>query len=209
MSKTRPLIVLLLTVWALHIVAQVSANSMQTGVLDLQKRISQGEHKAILEMGDIGDKSLVAYLRRLSLESRWKGDERVKSNIQMALAKLGEQKEFDEIVNQLKNKDPHVQYAAVRKLVYIGGNKSIRILVALLDETKWRAVGDPDARGPNGELPQDRVGYSPLNEDAMRALSELVPNPPVNYKEGRPKQSDVPKWKDWWGTNKSKYASES
>jgi HEAT repeat protein len=184
----------------------------ELAINDLVKKVEGGNADALLEMGRRGDKSVVPYLQALwektSKDSRSETNPKWVANIQMALAKLGEKKQVDEIWKELKNDDPSIQTAAIKKLTYVGGNQAVLALVNLLDNSVLLR-GKSMQRSPSSteQVRQGVVFFGPLNLMAMEALGQIVPNPPVLYtNEIKAKQDDVKIWKDWWEKNKSKYS---
>jgi len=122
----------------------------------------------------------------------------------MALAKLGDEKERNQILMDANTgDDPALQELAVRKLAYVGGSDAIRTLVGLLGMDKPRNPKgyDPKLDRPVEERPLDRVVFVPLNLRAMEALAQIVSNPPVDPK-AKPTQADVPLWRKWYEMHK-------
>ena len=173
-------------------------------VEELILKAESGDRQAILQMGSLGDQSAVPYLQKIREDSS-EGFGSASSYAQMALAKLGVKKELDEILKEANSDDPAIQQAAVKKLGYIGGRDAIGALVGLLDQNKYRSMKgfDPNRRGPNGERPQGREVFPPLNLDAMRALSQIVSSPPVDPR-ATPTEADVATWRRWYEANKDK-----
>lgn len=173
-----------------------------TGVVE---RVQKNDAKAILEFGEDGDKSVIPMLREelLKKDKRFGG---AASNAQMALAKLGEKKQLDEILAENDSDDPVTQDHAIEKLAYVGGKEAIVKLGSLLSDDQYRSMKgfDPNKRGPRGEQPQGDVVFLPRSELATKALSRIVPNAPTQSKK-KPSKEDIQKWRDWWKTNKQKY----
>ena len=185
--------------------AQAGTEQKKAKVKPLMERVESGDQKAILDLGLLGDKSVIPYLQEIIAQASHKNFGGEASNAQMALAKLGEKKQLDEILSELYSDDPAIQDDAIKKLTYVGGKDSIRTLAKLLDDTKWRQMKgfDPNQRGPHGEIPQGRVLYPPRSLLAMKALAQIVPNPPASSTI-EPTEEDLPKWREWWKDNNDK-----
>lgn len=200
------LLVVMLTV---SVNAQAGTEQKKAKVKPLMERAEAGDQKAILDLGLLGDESVIPYLKKF-LEQPNKNFGSAASNAQMALARLCGGEQFEEILNELKSEDPSVQTDAIKKLTYVEGPKSIRVLAKLLTDSdenkKWRVMKgyDPNKRGPQGEIPQGKVFYHPRNYLAMKALAQIVPNPPT-MPTSEPTEEDLPKWREWWESNKDKY----
>lgn len=173
----------------------------------LIEQIEHGNHNAILELGNTGDKTIIPYLQKL-LQHPNKNFGSIASNTQMALAKLGDEKQLDEILSELNSDTPKVQDDAIKKLSYVRNNKSIKALVQLLDDpqfTKYRSLKGSGTNGKQDEKPRlDRALYEPLSYMAMKALANIVPNPPIDPKT-QPTKDHIQKWQHWWENNKGKY----
>lgn len=168
---------------------------------ELIKNIEGGNKNAILELGSIGDQSVIPFLEKL-LQSPNKNFGGVAANAQMALAKLGRKEQLDEILAELNSEDWGLQDHAIKKLAYVGGNESVKALVKLLDDRKWRK--GKEWSGPKGERAMDKVFYSPRSDLAMKALAQIVPNPPIDSTV-EPTEEHLQKWRVWWKNNKHKY----
>lgn len=177
------------------------SSERETKIRQLKERAQKNDSKAVLELGEEGDGSVVQMLREL----RKKGEKHFGApgaNAQMALAKLGEKKEFDEIVGELNSEDPRTQDNAIEKLTYIGGPKAIKALCPLLQMDKTRR---PKWNMPVGGVnPKGKVFYASLGVMAARALAKIVDSPPVPPKE-IPSNEDLSKWKAWWESNRAKF----
>jgi len=148
------------------------------------REIEKGERQAILDLGKMADRSAIPYLQRLRQNEDGGQFGSISISAQMALAKLGDEKEMGQILSEANSDDPRLQERAVSKLAYVGGKEAIATLIGLLGIDKYRDQkgGEPNRRGPNGELPFERVIFEPLNLDAMKVLAQIVPNPPVDPK---------------------------
>jgi hypothetical protein len=163
------------------------AKVLQPQTVRVIEKINQGDTQAILELGRLGDRAAIPYLKELRqkprpdrschaiLDIRMAREEAktelyetfpcVPDNAVMALAKLGEQDQMREIVQELESADYVVQVEATLKLAYLGGPEAIRMLVNLLDRHEGRAVSD--------------FFYPALSQMAAYALARIVPDPPV------------------------------
>src|SRR5262249_25121538 len=111
---------------------------------------------------------------------------------QMALAKLGDDQSFKDIIADLDSPYIDVQYSVLEKLKYIGGKKSFKVLYRLLDDDQ----PPPPPRERGGD-----VAYYPLAIAAMNTLYDMVRDPPprtLYYYSTEP----VPIWKKWFENHK-------
>src|ERR1043166_965506 len=100
--------------------AQGGGDYSPSRVSALIQAAKAGDPTKILEMGSLGDRSAVPYLQEV-VHSRHRYFGSPAANAQMALAKLGEQKQWGEILRELHSDEPTEQDHAVEKLSYIGG----------------------------------------------------------------------------------------
>jgi hypothetical protein len=166
-----------------------TAQSSQLPIATLKVQIEQGDKEAILELGRRGDRSVIPFLKTY-LQSSENDYGSVGANAQMALAKLGEDAQFQEILHKLDSDDPWVQNDAVEKLVYVGDPRAIKALVKLIkaDDNRMRTSDKAhDVLSP------------PLSHIAVRALARIVPNPPVGFDGniGFLRREDIRLWEAW------------
>lgn len=156
--------------------------------------------KEILEIGRKGDKSKIAQLRKLKA-GKDKSLRGAAANAQMALARMGEKREMDEILAEAKDDDPEVKLNSVKKLGYVRNKAAVQALALQLDDTKLKRKSFKDKDG------KSRVGHvifgAPAFE-AIKELSDIAPDGPKIDKDN-PTEDDVKRWKEWWKTNKQKY----
>lgn len=121
---------------------------------------------------------------------------------QMALAKLGERRELDEILEESRSDEADVRSNALEKLAYVGGKTAINALAAQLEEkARFRAT---KLKMKDGSFIEGDAAFPPPSHQAMAALEKLVPDPP-EYNRDFPGDADVEIWKAWWKANKKKY----
>lgn len=155
----------------------------------------------IRELGDKKDAANIPYLKRVKA----RGEKRTNSaavNAQMALAKLGEKREMDEIVLETKSLDPAVQEYAIDKLAYVANKSAVRALIDLLDDKSKHRRKVWESK--DGRKRVSDVIHEPASHQAMRVLIKIVPDGP-KFKNPVPTKDDVTAWKDWWKKNKDKY----
>ena len=199
---------LMILVITLPIFCQTKSPSAR--VQEKIQQIEKGDDRTILDLGTLGDRSAVPYLQKLrrNPDGGFWGNASISA--QMALAKLGDEKAKEQILAEASSDDnPALQVHAVGELAYLGGKDVIRILIGLLamDKERFGKGFDPNRRDPNGEHPIDVVIYDPLNLNAMRALTQIVSNPPVDPK-AEPKQADVPLWRKWYEAHKDDHHND-
>ena len=176
-------------------VVSVNVALAQTDILsesakELKSKVEDGNYDAILEAGNSDDKSLIPYLKSMTLNSKDKWNEASRAfKAQIALAKLGDQDAFNEILAETDAPEPYVQDSALKKLSLVGGNKSFKKLYSLLDDFSDR----------KGEAID--VIYFPRGSLAITLLSQMVSDPPTNPKRYG-MQEDVKLWKAWFEKHK-------
>jgi hypothetical protein len=143
-------------------------------VEDLKEEVKSGYVSAILELGATGDQSAVSLLRKVMAEPK-KLVNTQEGAAQMALAKLGDQQEFNEIVRDAHSDDPTPMGEGIDKLAYIGGPAAIAALGNLLHDTRGRTR-------ERHKHAFDSVIYGAPYGYAMVALAKIVPNPPLGTK---------------------------
>lgn len=173
---------------------------------ELFKRVRAHDSDAILEIGRRREKSIIPLLReQAKLENKSFGG--AAASAQMALAKLGERVEMDQILAELRDENPAVQSDAVRKLTYIGGNEAVVVLGSLLADTNWRRSKRyyPSRRGPHGERPRSAPWYEPPAYMAARALAQVTGAflPPEN---DFITESYLAQWQLWWADYKKTHS---
>jgi hypothetical protein len=185
------------------------ATRMQPQMEQLIEKIDNGDMQAILALGKLGDRTAVPYLKKLyqqlrpdscfSVRNPKEASERGKReiyetfncaspNAQMALAKLGEQAQLREILQELASDNARIQNEATYKLAYVGGTEAIQALAGLLD-------GDNRTRSSRS----GHVLYSPLRQLAAYALARMVPDPPVGPEVAFHDMTDeqLELWRKW------------
>ena len=123
------------------------------------------------------------------------------ANAQMALARLGEKREMDEILAESKSDDPEVTLASVKKHGYVRSKAAVQALVLQLDDTKLKRKSQ---RGPDGKIRTGHVIFGAPAFEAAKELADIAPDGPQTSKDN-PTEDDVKRWKEWWKTNKQKY----
>jgi hypothetical protein len=138
--------------------------------------------------GNSGDKSFIPFLKDV-LQSR-KLDHQNWDKPQMALAKLGEREQQQQIVCIFYRGDNYeAQNAGIRQLPYIGGWFSIRLYVEMLANKQiYSHWGKSEPHG------SDAVLESP-DSMALTYLPRLVPGlPPLNEKDWKETQRQWPEY---------------
>lgn len=171
-----------------------------TNAGDVQEAVSSPDPKEILEIGRTGDKSKIAQLRKLK-EKKDKSLHGEAVSAQMALARLGEKREMDEILTEANDTDPEVKLNAVKKLGYVGNTAAVNALALQLDDMKLRRKS---SRGQDGVMRPGHVIFGAPALAAVKELSDIVPEGP-KFNKDNATEDDVKRWKEWWGKNKAKY----
>jgi hypothetical protein len=133
----------------------------------LSDGIQKGDIEDILQAGRSGDPSFVPQL----LAYRRKAGKHIEIHearaVQLALAKLGQPVELQEVRCEFLFGSPSVQFDALDRLQYLGGWFSIDAVRKVLDNPDYRGGGD-------------RAGaFAPLGSSAVRRLPAIVPDAPA------------------------------
>ncbi len=144
----------------------------------------------------------------------------IQGNLQVALAQLGDDEMFGQIVAGLNGA---TAYESVRKLEFIGGKRAVGALVKALDfpeEVVQKARTQGCANGPAYCHAPWRDFYKPIwtttayspqvdrescltetfHECLLYALGKMVKDPPVAPGADATPQN-MAKWKEWWAKN--------
>ena len=146
----------------------------------------------------------------------------IQGNLQVALAQLGDEEMFDQIVVELSGA---TAYESVRKLEFIGGKRAVDALVRALDVPeevvqKARAQGQGCGNGPAYCHARWQTFYKPIwgtiaysaQVDRESCFSEtfhgclvyvlghMVKDPPV-VRGAEATAQNIGKWKEWWAKN--------
>jgi len=135
--------------------------------------IQNGDEAQILQAGQSGDRSVVPYLREQLKKSKDKIGGPA-SRVQIALAKLDETKELQEVFCEIDYGDYAVSKSAIEtKLPYIKGWYSAEIISGILDH---RFAKDP-------KVPKhyaDDLGVIPLSQLLLTgSISRIFPDAPT------------------------------
>src|SRR6185312_11760669 len=133
--------------------------AQQPAIDDLAKRVKTGAPEAILDAGSYGGVELIPLLRehltdkavpRYELSGKWEQAEAA----QIALAKLGQKKQQQQVACELAYGNLPEQSLAFDKAAYIGGWFAINHLAAFLPDSEYnsnRYLPEPGA--PHGDGP--------------------------------------------------------
>jgi hypothetical protein len=177
----------------------------------LAREVDWGMSEAILEIADHGDAEAEGVLRKFPPPAQAMSLGTLQGNLSAALAKLGDQKEFDRIVARGAINVP-------RTLEYIGGRQAVEALVGALltpsEHASLKAVAMakciqkyyPNVEKTHGEraceksMTSDRE-LETLQTDLLNRLARMVKNAPLPV--GAPyTTANVERWRDWWPKNK-------
>jgi hypothetical protein len=149
----------------------------------------------------------------------------IQGNLQVALAQLGDDEMFDQIVAELSGA---TAYESVRKLEFIGGKRAVDALVKALDVPeevvqKARAQGVGCGNGPaycharwrdfykpiwgtipyNAQIDRESCFGETFHRCLVYVLGRMVKDPPVAPGAEATAQN-VAKWKEWWAKNRER-----
>lgn len=231
MSTHRSLAALLIFVVAIvalgflagtgHVIA---AEARDTVIEPLLMRIKNGDREAALEIGRLNNSQIVPALRELlkieQLRKRFPQEELLEKlkgqrsyygsmdgNLRMALAKLGDDEEFQGIVNSLSDQSPMVQEDSVKMLLYIAGAKSVRVLMGIVtsDHPRFQEARFMKEVNAKGETVESDVMFGPLALSAIDAVQELIKETPGRRRKGEFYTGYIARWRQWWVNNSRNY----
>ncbi len=197
----------------------------------LARRVDWGFPDAILAIAANGGDAALPILRKFPVP--WKPEmmgyavsapfnpnwEMIQGNVQVALAQLGDDAMFAQIVAGLSGETP---YQSVRKLQYLGGKHSVDALVSSLDLSEdtvqkarmkecairacypdvrvhWRQIWKLQMDGH--EIETELCQAMSFHSCVVGVLGYMVKDPPLP--PGAPATPEnIQKWKDWWAKNK-------
>lgn len=160
----------------------------------------------ISKLGESGDKKAISALQRYLTRSESKRPGTIGGYTQVALAKLGDDNAFNEIIQQTKTNDPIIHHESFIKLGMIGNEKAINTLgqYLFIDEPPPRDI--PPAKGPHGEQRQDVVKFFRPSYLAAQTLETIFRDKsPTQTKPRFYDEKDIQKWREWWQANSNKY----
>jgi hypothetical protein len=164
----------------------------------------QEEKKAILlQLGAISDQAAVPVLKEYAYRQPSKPVSFVEGCAHVALAKLGDQTAFDEIVAELRDADRAIHSQAFTKLGMVGNTHAIKILASYLSDTSIPKVDESSL--PPGTVPADDIEFRRRCDMAAAALAQTIKPSPTETKPEFYTDEDIQKWREWWEANKSKY----
>ena len=155
--------------------------------------IQRGDEQAILEAGKSGDVSFIPQLLDYRRKAR-KNTNFQAVAVQLALAKLGQPAELQEIRCEFLFGSPSVQYHALDKLDYLRGWFSIEAISEVLDNPKYH--GGRDGRGV----------FAPPGSYVVQKLPAMVPNAPaiesgISLPTSQVDLARQRQWKEWIGAH--------
>ena len=171
-------------VCVLMILVTSFVSGQATSPADRQRIMREQDVKAA---GSSGDKSFIPYLKDV-MQSR-KMDHQQWDDVQMALAKLGDQEQQQQIVCVFYRGDAYeAQRAGLRQLPYIGGWFAIQVYRMALSEPRIMSHWFDAAPKDSG----DEAMSSPV-DSALLVLPKLIPALP-RIKDHQPVKEIVITW---------------
>jgi hypothetical protein len=191
----------LLTVSGSSMAAVVSNGVVLVTAVDrLMQSAQAGDTTAILELGRSGNgvqrHEVVAVLESIVQTSSISASNTA-ACAQMALARLGDTNRFNEIVAELHDSNPAVQFRATEKLAYVWNTAAVRTLGPCLFDAQYATFR---------VSPSDGRTYQPLSYMAMRALAEIMILSPPTPRDPEPRPENLQKWRDWWEAHREAFA---
>jgi hypothetical protein len=178
-----------------------------------------GARQTLQHFPNLGKPEAMGFAVSVPFSRRWT---EIQGNLQVALAELGDEAIFEQIVAGLKG---GAAYASVRKLEFIGGKRAVDALVKALDVSEevvqkarakecgpwtycypnlqqrykpiWRTVPY------NWEVDREVCATETFHECLVGALGFMVKNPPLPPGAGAT-ADNIQQWKSWWEKNKER-----
>ena len=149
----------------------------------LARKVEWGTPNAFRSIADYGGAEAEATLRKFPRPaSAYYPLGSFHGDLNAALAKMGDQHEFDGIVDDLR-RTPPVSGDPIAKLRYIGDKRAVKALIDVLDVTYDEKVA--------------KARYKAI----LNALAKMVQNAPLGY-GAEPTEDNFNIWKKWWKTKR-------
>jgi len=188
-----------------------SSNDLITRLENTNVFYSDDAEKIIIfQLGELGDKKAIPVLKKCLTKSESRRPGTIGGYAQMALAKLGDDNAFNEIVRGTKTNDPIIHRESFIKLGMVGNEKAVKILgqYLFIDEPPLREV--PPEKGLDGKTRQDVVKFFRPSYLAAQTLEKIFRDEsPVSKKPRFYDEKDIQKWREWWQANSNKYCNSS
>ncbi|HXY24651.1 MAG TPA: hypothetical protein VEI73_08370 [Candidatus Acidoferrum sp.] len=163
---------------------------------------------------------MLGYFNTVPFNPTWVA---IQGNTQVALAQLGDEEMYQQIVAELNGNGN--AYQAVRKLQYLGGKRAFEALIKALDtpeDAVWKAwnkeCGTWTFCYPNVnqnwkliwsskqygiEVSQETCRAMPFHDCVVGVLGFMVKDPPLP--PGSPAAPEnIRKWKEWWASHQDR-----
>jgi hypothetical protein len=170
------------------ITLSVSSDFQDPYMQCLGRKVEWGFSMAILDLAATRDSRVAPIVKKIAgmgyPYTGWAGSKAPyiwlrHDYVEIALAQLGDQHNFDIVARQAS---PYAPDTGIVKLKIIGGVKAMDALVALIAQI----------------IPPNRPYATPV----MAGLSRMVQNPPLGP-DAPPTAENLRKWQSWWAQNKS------
>jgi hypothetical protein len=163
---------------------------------------------------------MLGYFNTVPFNPAWVA---IQGNTQVALAQLGDEEMYQQIVAELKGNGN--AYQAVRKLEYLGGKKAVEALVNALDipedsiwkawnkecglrtfcypnvSQNWKQIWNVKLDGV--EAHQEVCWAMTFHPCIIGVLGYMVKDPPLPPGADATPEN-IRKWKDWWAANRDR-----
>ena len=165
----------------------------------LARDVEWGLPNAILKMASSHNPLVVSVLQKFDRGVGGEPMGTLPGNVQVALAKLGDERAFAGIVGELNENS---EFTSVEKLKFVGGQKAVNVLVGALGTSASASPDAPNHENRSSSLSTDTKVRRNLEYQIsiLEALTRLVKNPPLTESEATPE--NIQKWKLWWARNK-------
>lgn len=175
------------------------------------KSSNDSTKEMVLLLGESGDKAAIPVLQRyLPKSPRRRCSDTIWGCALVALAKLGDENAFNEIVQDTKTNNAFVYHDSFKRLGMVGNEKAVKILgqYLFIDEPPPHEV--PPEKGPDGKTRQGVVKFHRPSYLAAQTLEAIFKKEsPTSTNPDFYTNSDIQKWREWWQANSNKYCNSS
>ncbi len=179
----------------------------------LARKVEWGFSNAILEMGATDSPVALSILRRFPRDPDRGPAATIEHNLEAALARLGDQGEFNKIAQETKPDSPTDPSSthSIYELRYIGGRSAVEALINAL-RIQLQSVGaiapESSTQKTKRKKPHQSINDRILTErnesfqkSILAALASMVKNPPLSS-TASPSTENIQEWLDWWAKNR-------
>ena len=169
-----------------------------------ERRVERGSSEALISVGETGYRELIPALKKRLADPESFDEEEEKAAIKMALAKLGDREQQQELLCKLFRSSPtESQIVALDQIPYVGGWYAIRIYRELMTPRAQARFAQAKLRFQEGDVALSEPGWW-----ALSSLFKVIPDPlPADIDYGF-NLAQIPeysqKWSAWIQANQNR-----